>query len=109
MKRKILLFLPFCYAILANAQVQNTIDLSTGVYDDNSLMPLETVDPDWTCTLPYSTVKIPQTRHTYEGWSGAELGGTRHSVWITAGGTAEGTYKYVSKIFEIPEDATLAK
>jgi hypothetical protein len=104
--RKIYWFFIFLFSIV-KAQVK-VVDLSTGRYEDGSVMPIDVVDPDWTYTRPDGSEHKTITRHTYSGWYlPAYSDNTYNDRWITGepGDPTEGYFIYKSKTFVVPEGA----
>lgn len=103
MKKIYWLFI-FLFSIL-KAQVK-VIDLSTGRFDDGSVMPIEIEDPDWKCIRPDGSEHIARTRHTYSGWYYPQFkDNTYNERWITGapGDPGEGYFIYKSKSFVVPK------
>ena len=103
MKKIYWLFI-FLFSIF-KAQV-NVIDLSTGRFDDGSVMPIEIEDPDWKCIRPDGSEHIARTRHTYSGWYYPQFkDNTYNDRWITGapGDPGEGYFIYKSKSFVVPK------
>lgn len=103
MKKIYWLFI-FLFSIF-KAQV-NVIDLSTGRFDDGSVMPIEIEDPDWKCIRPDGSEHIARTRHTYSGWYYPQFkDNTYNERWITGapGDPGEGYFIYKSKSFVVPK------
>lgn len=103
MKKIYWLFI-FLFSIF-KAQV-NVIDLSTGRFDDGSIMPIEIEDPDWKCIRPDGSEHIARTRHTYSGWYLPQFkDNTYNDRWITGapGDPGEGYFIYKSKSFVVPK------
>lgn len=86
----------------------NTANLSTGKDNNNNFINIDTNEDDWKGYLPNGTEIKPKVRHTYSGWSYADIGNGRGSQWITLN-TLEGYYTYKSVDFTIPENATDAR
>lgn len=104
--RKIYWFFIFLFSIV-KAQVK-VVDLSTGRYEDGSVMPIDIVDPNWTYTRPDGTSHAVMTRHTYSGWYlPAFKDNTYNERWVTGepGDPTEGYFIYKSKSFVVPEGA----
>ena len=103
MKKIYWLFI-FLFSIF-KAQV-NVIDLSTGRFDDGSVMPIEIEDPDWKCIRPDGSEHTARTRHTYSGWYLPQFkDNTYNDRWITGapGDPGEGYFIYKSKSFVVPK------
>ena len=103
MKKIYWLFI-FLFSIF-KAQV-NVIDLSTGRFDDGSVMPIEIEDPDWKCIRPDGSEHTARTRHTYSGWYYPQFkDNTYNDRWITGapGDPGEGYFIYKSKSFVVPK------
>lgn len=102
--RKIYWLFIFLFSLI-KAQVK-VIDLSTGRYDNGTVMPIEIVDPDWTYTRPDGSEHKTITRHTYSGWYvPAFSDNTYNDRWITGepGDPTEGYFIYKSKTFVVPK------
>lgn len=85
----------------------NIIDLSSGKYDDGTIMADGIADPDWTYTHPSGTISTPVARYaaTAAGWSSASTGGIAGvTSWITGNNVDSGYHLYDSKQFTIPEN-----
>ncbi|MCD9854132.1 T9SS type A sorting domain-containing protein [Epilithonimonas sp. JDS] len=83
-------------------------NLSTGKDSNGNLIAIDSEDDDWK-GYDINGVKItPKVRHTYNGWSSADIGDGSTSQWITLN-TSEGYSTYKSIAFTIPENATDAK
>ncbi len=106
---KKLLFYAACVLTFsfANAQTTTTLNLSTGVNDDGSLLAIGVTDPDWTSiTETNGNVNTATTMTKDAEWSNALLTGVTNSNWIKAGPATSGYYSYKSKTVEIPEGST---
>ncbi|WP_374441545.1 PKD domain-containing protein [Epilithonimonas sp.] len=91
---------------IINFNVGNSIaNLSTGKDSDNNTIAIDSDEDDWIGYDINGTPITPKVRHTYPGWSYADLGNGVGSQWITLN-NFEGYYTYKSKAFTIPENAT---
>ncbi|KFC23442.1 DUF7619 domain-containing protein [Epilithonimonas lactis] len=86
----------------------NTADLSTGKNSDNNFITIDSDDDDWKGYDINGTEMTPKVRHTFPGWSYADLGSGNNSQWISLN-NYEGYFTYKSRAFTIPENATDAK
>ena len=86
----------------------NTADLSTGKNSDNSFIAIDSDDDDWKGYDINGTEITPKVRHTFPGWSYADIGNGNNSQWISLN-NFEGYYTYKSRAFTIPENASDAK
>lgn len=83
-------------------------NLSTGKDSNGNSISIDSDDDDWK-GFDINGVQItPKVRHTFTGWSNADIGNGNTSQWITLN-TSEGYYTYKSSEFTIPENATDAK
>lgn len=85
-----------------------TANLSTGKDSVGNFMTIDTDDDDWKGYDINGTEITPKVRHTFTGWSNADIGNGVNSQWITLNNT-EGYYNYKSREFVIPANATDAK
>ena len=85
-----------------------TANLSTGKDSVGNFMTIDTDDDDWKGYDINGTEITPKVRHTFSGWSNADIGNGVNSQWITLNNT-EGYYNYKSREFVIPANATDAK
>lgn len=89
--------------------VGNSIaNLSTGKDSDNNTIAIDSDEDDWKGFDINGAQITPKVRHTYTGWSFADLGTGAGSQWITLN-NFDGYFTYKSKEFAIPENATDAK
>ena len=86
----------------------NVADLSTGKNSDNNFITIDTDEDDWKGYDINGTEMTPKVRHTYTGWSYADISNGQNSQWITLN-NLEGYYSYKSREFTIPDNATDAK
>lgn len=92
-----------------NFTVGNSIaNLSTGKDSDNNTIAIDSDEDDWKGFDINGAQITPKVRHTYTGWSFADLGTGAGSQWITLN-NFDGYFTYKSKEFAIPENATDAK
>jgi len=86
----------------------NVADLSTGKNSENNFIAIDADEDDWKGYDINGTEITPKVRHTYTGWSYADLANGQNSQWITLN-NLEGYYTYKSREFTIPDNATDAK
>ncbi|UQB67672.1 T9SS type A sorting domain-containing protein [Epilithonimonas zeae] len=86
----------------------NVADLSTGKNSENNFIEIDADEDDWKGYDINGVEITPKVRHTYTGWSYADIGNGRSSQWITLN-NLEGYYTYKSREFTIPDNATDAK
>lgn len=86
----------------------NTADLSTGKNADNNFIAIDSDDDDWKGYDINGTEMAAKVRHTFPGWSYADIGNGNSSRWISLN-NLEGYYTYKSGEFAIPENSTDAK
>lgn len=87
---------------------ENVADLSTGKNSENNFIAIDADEDDWKGYDVNGVEITPKVRHTYTGWSNAEIGNGKNSQWITLN-NLEGYYTYKSREFTIPDNATDAK
>ncbi|SDE80448.1 DUF7619 domain-containing protein [Epilithonimonas hungarica] len=85
-----------------------TADLSTGRDNNGNAIAIDADDDDWKGYDINGTEITPKIRHTYPGWSYADIGNGNNSQWISLN-NFEGYYNYKSRAFTIPNNATDAK
>ena len=83
-------------------------NLSTGKDSNGNSISIDSDDDDWKGYDINGVQITPKVRHTYNGWSSADIGDGSTSQWITLN-TSEGYSTYKSIGFTIPENATDAK
>lgn len=83
----------------------NSADISTGKGSDGNPLNIDADDDDWKGYDINGTEITPKVRHTYSGWSNADIGNGNNSQWISLN-NFEGYYTYKSREFAIPENAT---
>lgn len=86
----------------------NVADLSTGKNSDNNFITIDTDEDDWKGYDINGVEITPKVRHTYTGWSYADISNGQNSQWITLN-NLEGYYTYKSRAFTIPDNATDGK
>jgi len=86
----------------------NVADLSTGKNSDNNFITIDSDEDDWKGYDINGAEITPKVRHTYTGWSYADISNGQNSQWITLN-NLEGYYSYKSREFTIPDNATDAK
>ena len=86
----------------------NVAELSTGKNSDNNFIAIDTDEDDWKGYDINGAEITPKIRHTYTGWSYADISSGQNSQWITLN-NLEGYYTYKSRAFTIPDNATDAK
>ena len=85
-----------------------TADLSTGKDSNNNFIAIDSDDDDWKGFDINGTEITPKVRHTYTGWSYADIGNSKNSQWITLN-NMEGYYNYKSRQFTVPDNAADAR
>jgi len=85
-----------------------TADLSTGKDSNNNFIAIDSDDDDWKGFDINGTEIKPKVRHTFPGWSFADIGNSKNSQWITLNNT-EGYYNYKSRQFTVPDNAADAR
>lgn len=83
-------------------------NLSTGKDSNGNFISIDSDDDDWKGYDINGVQITPKVRHTYNGWSSADIGDGSTSQWITLN-TSEGYSTYKSAAFTIPENSTDAK
>lgn len=86
----------------------HTADLSTGKNTDNNFITIDSDEDDWKGYDINGTEMTPKVRHTFPGWSYADLGSGNNSQWISLN-NYEGYFSYKSRAFTVPKNATDAK